>query len=332
MTSNLSMVDTDTSLSTSELLSAIARLDICQPIAEAGHRAALQYFRDWALDDTEQYTTVIQDPGKHGDASKIVDAVADQACQQAWRESVALTKPLLGHRIREHYYVSEEAGTPTRLVGPDTLVTRVDPFDGTTRALDTLLGFGVQVTCDLIRDPSLPAAHLAGAFVGGEVHVYWSNTTPRKRVPGPRRRRLDGTVYFWMPALGGKPCRLPALREDRSLGTIAAIATKRDRVDRIRQPMEAALDQARFYGEAGNPLLPALLLGKLDSIVEPVETTLHDSSFLIPFSLLGGNISTFEGEQLDYLSLYEANASNLDPNATPVPPYVAWVSTNPLAS
>lgn len=78
------------------------------------------------------------------------------------------------------------------------------------------------------------------------------------------------------------------------------------------------------YHLAGNPLWAGLLMGQVGSVVETQNVTLHDSVFLIPHSLLGGRVEDASGGVLDYLKLYEANATSFDPARKPVPPHVAY--------
>jgi hypothetical protein len=281
-------------------------------------------------DETQPYR-LVQDSRHSGDLAKKVDATTTtttttaDACRRAHTAGLERFEQLFGRRIQHYEYVSEEAGTRTNLLRPHTLITRCDPMDGTTNLLTTLMGFATAVTVDLVGAELKRARHLSGAIVGGgPVDISWSNLTTRSRIDGSNLQPT-GQVFLRIPALGEDWHRLPGLRDDRSHNTLAAVATSAARLNQLTIHRERALSTAggRFYSYAGNPIAAGLLLGVLGAVAEPNDTKLHDTVFLHPLTLFGGTIERLDdGNVIDYLSLYEQNAINLDAQATPIPPYL----------
>jgi hypothetical protein len=170
-------------------------------------------------------------------------------------------------------------------------------------------------------DQDQSGRHLAGAITtatGWTVSwAHWSVYDMQKRI----YRRLNGKVYIEAYPWGVSETEIPALRWDREVGTAAGVAASRKRRNHARDVIEAS---DSFFTVGGTPAIVALLIGGLERLVEPEPVTLHDSSLLIPFQLLGGNISRRDtGEPLDYLRTYEDAALNFDLDATPIPPYLA---------
>jgi len=293
---------------------------------DGAHTAAVQGLLDEAV-DIEEDGLLVEDVRHAGEPARRVDALAESGARRGHRQGIDTERDVLGARIKHFVYTSEESGTRTQILPDRTLITRVDPLDGTTNSLNVLAGFCSEATVDFHASRHTRAVHLAGAIVGGTIDVSWVNTQPRNRVT-QRYARPSGAVYVRVPRLSPQWARIPGLREDRQTATVAAVASSKRRAEAVTRWVEAAFaHDGRAYNLGGNPILPALLIGQIGCVVEPEHTKLHDAAFLIPFVLLGGTVTTWEGTPLDVLETYEQYAGDLDASRAPIPPYVAYVES-----
>jgi hypothetical protein len=104
---------------------------------------------------------------------------------------------------------------------------------------------------------------------------------------------------------------------------IASVAVSRERRAEVSRRFGALLDsEISYWNIAGNNAATALLAGDLGAIVEVKPVTLHDSAFLVPYTILGGKTYYLDtGKSFNYLDLYEAMATG--EKAKPVMPFVA---------
>jgi len=299
--------------------------------AEAGilevHRSLLSI-----VDDEGSDGVLIQDQAHPGAPARPIDANAHEAVASALQQKFAALKDVLPVSVHSLRVVGEESGTQTQILREGTLLARTDPLDGTTNAVNTLTGFSSVVCIDLVKAAGSPARHLAGAIFGGDFDLCWTNYSLRSKTGDPVWARKAGDVYIRSARLGRGWQLLRVEQESRS-DSVAAVAASQRRFTAFEAVRERVFrHDGVVYHLAGNPLWAGLLMGQVGSVVETQSVTLHDSAFLIPHVLLGGNIEDSKGHPLDYLSLYESSCAVFDARHAPVPPYVAYSGgVNPLA-
>ena len=282
-------------------------------------------------DDVRMAGVLSQDPQHAGTPARPIDALAQAAARDGaeakWNELRQGISDKAGHIS----YIGEESGTQTQLVYPGTLIVRFDPLDGTTNAVNMLTAFGSVATVDILLEADASPRHLAGAIIGGEIDVSWSHWSRRPRGAKAYPRPL-GKVLVRSTRLDTDWRRLEVSQDERDVSSVASVAASQKRfMDFAPFRDRAFANKGVVYHLAGNPLCAALLLGQVGAFVETQQVTLHDSAFLIPHWLLGGQIETLNFERLDYLLEYERNALNFDPKAKPIPPFIAFVGeSNPF--
>lgn len=298
-------------------------------IATAGAEEALHAVVNELIrftEDEEDRPPVVlsQDPGHPGSAARPIDAIAQTAVRAGAQAQLDALKDVLGQRVSQVCYVREETGVQTQLIHPGTLVVRSDALDGTTNAVNLLQAFSCVVTVDHIVKPGARARHLGGAILGGDFDVCWEHWSRRgQRSPG--YPRPIGRVYVRSVRLDGKWRRAEVSQDDRDESSVASVAASHNRFRAFESFREASFARGGpVYHLAGNPFCVALLFGRIGAFIETQSVTLHDSVYLIPHWLLGGNAETLEGNPLNYIDLYEENAGNFDSGAKPIPPFVAF--------
>lgn len=311
--------------------------------AEAGvleiHRSLLSALNE---DDDGDAGVLVQDPDHAGAPARKIDARAQDAVTNALvrgfdelretKEYASLLPGYLDPGKSSLRIIGEESGTPTQILRGTLFVARTDPLDGSTNAENTLTGFCSVVTVDLIRDGHAPR-HLAGAVLGGDFDLCWRNDSTRSRTDSNVYARLEGAVFVRSNRLGRDWQQLKVEQEVKT-NSVASVAANLRRFTAFETVRHRIFHKDGIvYHTAGNPMWAGLLLGQLGCVVETQAVTLHDSVFLIPHMLLGGHVENARGESLDYIKLYEENATSFDPKSKLVPPYVAYCAgINPLTA
>lgn len=266
--------------------------------------------------------------GHTGDAPIPLDAFAREAVRDLLERELPA---IVGNR--RHHEAGEEAGGGTAVVRRGDLIYRTDDLDGSTNADCLLNNYSAVVGIDIVREPTGPqrrARHLVGAIaLSTGITVSWINESQWVPQLG-RHRSLRGRVYFSSESRGIAEFEIRDARWDRRARTFAGVASKRRRFDALLSAIGSADDSDVIYNVAGTPVVAALIAGALGQNIEVEAVTLHDSMHLIPHQLLGGEI--LDGatrEPLDYLALYERETVDLNPEAKPVPPYIAIGGISP---
>ncbi|MEI2647430.1 MAG: hypothetical protein V9G15_00005 [Dermatophilaceae bacterium] len=302
-------------------------LDLARHGAESGigeiHKRLLMLAgEDDGISDREE-GVLTQDPEHAGDPARLIDAAAHEAVRDALNVRFSASE-VLGKRVEHFHVIGEEGGIQTQILRAGTLIARTDPLDGTTNAVNTLSGFACVVSIDFLKNSQGPIRHLAGAIMGGDFDLSWTNRSPRAASNPMKYQRLEGQVFVRSNRLGMGWQRLN-VEEDRRSTSVASVAASLKRFtafERVRQQVFS--HGGIVYHLAGNPLWAGLLMGQVGFVVETQKVTLHDSVFLIPHSLLGGIVEREDGSPLHYLEVYEQNASRFDPREKVIPPYVAF--------
>lgn len=314
---------------TTELLATAAR-DIAVATAQAALKATLHELTRPILDEDEQGEDgwVVQGASHPGSDAERIDARAITAARKRAKKALQEHKDVLGARVSELVFAGEEGGSWTHELKPKTLIARIDPLDGTTNALTLLQAFSSVVTIDYIS-PRRGPRHLAGAILGGEFDVSWAHWS--RHADGlDRYSRPIGLVYVRTPRLSDRWRKLDVAREQRKVASIAAVASTSKRFQAYAPFRQWALDQNGVaYHTGGNPVCASLLLGHVGLVVETQQVSLHDSAYLIPHWLLDGHVESLKGQEIDYMSLYEAHCLELRPDHKPVPPFVAYSGGRP---
>jgi len=262
--------------------------------------------------------------GHRGEPTRPLDERAASTLSQF------LVEAKRGHRILHEYVeIGEEQHRPFDPQTPDLLLIRSDVLDGTTNAVTLLDSWATAVLLDLARRRA-PGhfRHLAGAIgtSAGWV-VSWTNVSTRAGVG--RYRDVRGSVYienvlhhYLSSSSAVRRFQLGSLTAGNP-NRIAAVAAPSGRRGKLSDKFGEVIHESWFWSGAGNPLAPALLAGELGAVIEPEFVTLHDSAYLIPFTILGGEVADWSGLRIQVLDHYEEYA--VDPGA-PMPPFVALKS------
>lgn len=293
--------------------------------AEAGLKAVLvsqllALSSDDALSvSTDAFTYM---PGHAGDAPIPLDAAAREAVRDViLRELPALVGPA---RLHEG---GEESGGGTTVLRSGDIIYRTDDLDGSTNADCLLNNYSSVVTIDVIREPKgdkRRARHLAGAIaLATGLTVSWVNES--RWLPGPMRHAsYRGRVYISGDSRGIPEVQIGDARWDRRERTFAGVASKPARYEALVAAIVDPRPTDVIYNVGGTPIVAGLIAGAIDQVIEVQPTTLHDTAHLIPHQLLGGKIMSLDGnDSVDYLALYERETLDLNPNAKPVPPFIA---------
>lgn len=295
--------------------------------ADAAVRAVItSQVRELRGDDSSDITgSLIHSPTHSGDTPIPLDAVARET---SWHEMKAHLERFTDNG-RHLVEAGEEAGVGTRVLRPGTIIARLDALDGSTNAGSTMSNWSSVALVDEVRVPEGPLArvhHHAGAIsISNGWTVSWVNES---KFDNARQRynHVRGRVFMSLPAWGVEEFEVSDARWDRRPNSFAAVASRRRRFESVINILDRVWDNdPLLYNVAGTPIVAALIAGQIENNVEPMWVTLHDSAHLLPHQLLQGFLRGIEtGAPLDYLSLYERNAINLDPSHAPVPPY--WAS------
>lgn len=303
----------------------------CAMAAATAESIVAEFFRGIDADDHVEPGNVHMDwdPNHPGDAPIKLDASAKRV---AHREGTSRLKKL-GYPTDEVVFGGEEGGYGTQSVSSGNLIVRQDVLDGSKNALRVMNEFATVHLLDKSRSVNPPRTrHYAGAILAANgFEVSWQNHS-RFADQNLWYPRFDCEVYVAAAGWGQPSRRVRGLSYTRDPGTVAAVAHKTDKKDKLDQLLaQLGVQPKSVFTVAGTPLVSGLLAGEIGMIVETEPVTLHDSALLIPFQMLGGYVTDLNCQRLNYLKIYEQNAHILRADHKPIPGYIAWSDTTLLA-
>jgi hypothetical protein len=218
-----------------------------------------------------------------------------------------------------------------------TTIIRCDPIDGTSPLSHTGQGFASVVTVESRGDSGQSWKHLGGAIVRSDGRtISWSRRTVEEHHVRFDVRISDAAAE--PPAITDLDSMPPLVSRDidelhRKLialsgAAVAAQSTKR-RQDLLTNYSPLVSEAEYFDFQGGNPSAWQLCKGLLGWTIELNWTTIHDSIYLWPFSLLGGRVVDHDGKIMNLRSLIEAHAGP-DALEKAVPPYISFVYDDSL--
>ena len=271
--------------------------------------------------------------GHMGKPPLVIDSLAQRYLEKIVKEEPQT--PELGEILFLGEEVSQADWDPHR-PGRVTII-RCDPVDGTSPLAHTGQGFASVVTVESRRDSGQSWKHLGGAIVRSDGRALsWSRRTVEEHhVRFDVRIRVSEKEPPSVTDLGSIP---PLLSRDidemhRKLialsgAAVAAQSTKR-REDLLQQYASLIGQSWYFDFQGGNPSAWQLCKGLLGWTIELNWTTIHDSIYLWPFSLLGGRIVDHGGKVINILGLIEEHAGP-DSLEKAVPPYISFIYDDSL--
>jgi hypothetical protein len=258
--------------------------------------------------------------------------VLDTEAQGHFEDVVARRdwNPLLGTRV----IIGEEV--PAVALdgmgeGRVTLV-RCDPVDGTQVLSHSGDGFSTVVTMESRKNSHSPWRHYCGAIVRSDgCAISWTRSAVYTHfvVLDPRHRPAAEHVPDILDLGMLPPFANRVLSEQRRLdvagaGACVAAASPARREAVMRNFGHLVTHAPYFDLRAGTPAGWALCTGLLGWLLEPSQTTIHDSIHLFPFTLLGGRVFTTGFEHIDARELFEQHAGPGEAEKI-IPPYIACV-------
>jgi hypothetical protein len=258
--------------------------------------------------------------------------VLDTEAQRYFEDVVAQREwdPLLGTRL----IIGEEVAAPDAGEVGDGRVTlvRCDPVDGTQILSHSGDGFSTVVTMESRKNAHSPWRHYCGAIVRSDgCAISWTRSAVYTHfiVLDPRHRPTPDHVPDVLDLGMLPPFANRVLSEQRRLdvagaGACVAAASPLRRAAVVREFGQLVTGAPYFDLRAGTPAGWALCTGLLGWLLEPSQTTIHDSIHLFPFTLLGGRVFTTRFERVDVRQLFEDHAGPGAPEKI-IPPYVACV-------
>jgi hypothetical protein len=204
--------------------------------------------------------------------------------------------------------------------------------DGTQVLSHSGDGFSTVVTMESRKNSHSPWRHYCGAIVRSDgCAISWTRSAVYTHfvVLDPRHRPAAEHVPDILDLGMLPPFANRVLSEQRRLdvagaGACVAAASPARREAVMRNFGHLVTHAPYFDLRAGTPAGWALCTGLLGWLLEPSQTTIHDSIHLFPFTLLGGRVFTTGFEHIDARELFEQHAGPGEAEKI-IPPYIACV-------